>query len=166
MSIRVDSASLITGSVVVGVSGLGIKAENIPSSGDNGASFLYNDLSFPSDNGKEIRGRITNWPSSGTFTVNEDGSFYYLGSSNSFSYQLYVDGVAVGGSQWVSIVVDGVVPSVGGYPVVGDVRSGIKYGSNNEFTGTLVATAGIGISINLGGGFGLTSSGTPIFGIN
>ncbi len=167
MSIRVDSVSLISGSVTVGTSGLGIKAENIPSTGDAGSSFLYDDLAFPADTGKEIRGRITTWPALGSIFIDEDGSFNYTGPSTYFAYQLYVDGVAVGTPQWVTIVVGGVTPSVGGYPAVTDVKTGVTYGANNEFVGTLVSTGGgSGISINIGKGFSLSSSGMPIFGIS
>ena len=99
MSIRVDTASWIPGAIVVGNRGLGVLAEDIPSEGDNGASFLYNDISLPADSGKEICGRITTWPSAGALYAYEDGSFEFSGAPDgqySFNYQLYVDGVASG----------------------------------------------------------------------
>lgn len=98
MSIRVDSSSWIPGSIVVGNRGLGVVAENIPSTGDAGASFLFNDLSLPADNGKEICGRITTWPTNGTLVADENGAFIYTPLSDgadSFAYQLKVDGVDV-----------------------------------------------------------------------
>mgnify|MGYP003440651868 FL=1 len=99
MSIRVDSSSWIPGAIVVGNRGLGILADNIPATGDAGPSFLYNDNVLPADTGKEICGRVTAWPSSGTLTAYEDGSFEFSGApdgSYSFQYTLLVDGVSQG----------------------------------------------------------------------
>ena len=99
MSIRVDTASWIPGAIVVGNRGLGVLADAIPSDGDNGASFLYNDISLPADSGKEICGRITTWPSSGTLYAYEDGSFEFTGAPDgqySFDYTLFVDGMSSG----------------------------------------------------------------------
>lgn len=103
MSIRVGSGSLISGAVVVGNPGLGVLGSTVPSTGDNGSSILYNDLSLPADASKEVRANITTWPSSGTLFVYEDGSFEYSGSSDTFAYQLYVDGVAVGSPVQVTL---------------------------------------------------------------
>lgn len=96
MSIRADSSSLITGAVVVGVPGLGVLAEAVPSTGEHGAGYLYASLEFPADAGKEVRGLITTWPTLGTLTAFEDSSFEYDGASDTFAFQMYVDGVAVG----------------------------------------------------------------------
>ena len=99
MSLRVDTSSLIANAIVCGNRGLGVLAESIPAEGDNGASFLYNDVTLPADNGKEICGRITTWPSAGTLYAHEDGSFEFSGAPDgiySFQYQLYVDGIASG----------------------------------------------------------------------
>lgn len=99
MSIRVDTSSWILGAIVCGHRGLGVLADDIPSTGDNGASFLRNDISLPTDSGKEICGRITSWPSAGALYAYEDGSFEFTDAPDgfySFQYQLYVDGVASG----------------------------------------------------------------------
>lgn len=99
MSIRVDTSSWISGAVVCGHRGLGVLAEDIPSTGDNGGSYLYNDITLPADAGKEICGRITTWPSAGALYAYEDGSFEFTDAPDgqySFAYQLYVDGVASG----------------------------------------------------------------------
>lgn len=99
MSIRVDSSSWIPGAIVVGNRGLGILADSIPATGDAGPSFLYNDLSLPADNGKEICGRVTSWPAAGTLTTYENGSFEFSGAADgtySFQYTLLVDGVSQG----------------------------------------------------------------------
>lgn len=99
--------SLISGAHVFGNAGLGVLAETIPSEGDSGPSYLYNDLSLPADNGKEICGRITRWPTSGTLFAYEDGHFEHLGPTDSFDYQLAVDGVDTGPETTVSLVARG-----------------------------------------------------------
>lgn len=107
MSLRISTADYFSG-LAIGNTGLGVPAESIPSSGDSGASFLYNDLSLPADNGKEIRGEILTLPAAGTLFVNEDGSFTFTDAADgdySFTYQLYVDGVAIGSPATVSITV-------------------------------------------------------------
>lgn len=96
MSIRVDTVSLISGAIVCGNRGLGVIGSLIPASGDHGPGYTYNDLSLPADNTKEICGRVTTWPTGGALTAYEDTSFEYSGATDTFQYQLYVDGVAVG----------------------------------------------------------------------
>lgn len=89
----------IAGAHLFGDAGFGLLAENIPSTGDNGPSYLYNDISLPTDAGKEVCGRITTWPSAGQLFAYEDGSFEFVGAPDgaySFGYQLYVDGVPTG----------------------------------------------------------------------
>ena len=99
--------SLISGAHVFGNAGLGVLAETIPSEGDSGASYLYNDLSLPADNGKEICGRITRWPTGGTLFAYEDGRIEYLGTTDSFDYQLAVDGVDTGPETTATLVARG-----------------------------------------------------------
>ena len=119
MSIRVDTSPLISGAVVVGVPGLGVPAEAVPSTGEHGAGYLYDSLEFPADNGKEVRGLITTWPTLGTLTAFEDSSFEYDGPSDTFAFQMYVDGVAVGTPQTVTLVID--------VPVVNPDGSVVRY---------------------------------------
>lgn len=105
MSLRVDTSQLIAGSFIVGDPGLGVLAQSVPSSGDNGPGFAYEALSFPSDTGKEVRARILSWPLAGTLTAYEDTSFRFEGADGdySFTYQLYLDGVASGGIRTVTL---------------------------------------------------------------
>ena len=119
MSIRVDSSSLIAGAVVVGDPGLGVLAEAVPSTGEHGAGYLYDSLEFPADNGKEVRGFITRWPTLGTLVAYEDSGFEYDGASDSFEFQMYVDGLPVGAPQTVTLVI--------GAPVVSSDGSVVRY---------------------------------------
>ena len=107
MIVRIDSTDYYSG-VVIGNVGLGVFAEDIPSTGDAGASFLYNDVTLPADNGKQIRAHILTLPTAGTLFVYEDGSFTFTGATDgayTFTYQLYVDGVSTGSPATVSITV-------------------------------------------------------------
>ena len=110
MSHRYDT-SLISGAYVYGVGSLGVLGSTIPSAGDSGAGYTYNDLSLPSDNAKEICGRVTTWPTNGTLVAYEDTSFEYVALSDGadlFAYQLYVDGVATGSPATVTLLVGSV----------------------------------------------------------
>ena len=128
MSQRFDSA-LISGAHLYGGAGLGVLGSLIPSSGDNGAGYTYNDLSLPADNAKEICGRITTWPVSGTLTAYEDTSFEFTApdGAHSFAYQLYVDGVATGSPETVSLYV-GSVPVTISASLGSAVASGFSAG--------------------------------------
>jgi hypothetical protein len=103
MSLRVASTSLIPGALVVGDRGLGVLGSEVPSTGESGPGYLYNDLSLPADADKEVCGRVTTWPTGGTLYAYEDSSFTYDGTTDSFWYQLYVDGVATGSPVQVSL---------------------------------------------------------------
>lgn len=99
MSIRVDTSSLIPGAIVVGNRGLGVLGSVVPSTGTNGAGYLYNDLALPADADKEVRGLIVTPPSAGTFFAYEDSSFSLTGAPDgtySFVYRLFVDGADLG----------------------------------------------------------------------
>lgn len=76
-----------------GGSSLGVRGDLVPSTGLDGAGYLYAGLSLPADNAKEVRGPITRWPA-GTLVVYEDSGFTYTGSTDYALYALYVDGVA------------------------------------------------------------------------
>lgn len=94
MSYRFD-APLIAGAYHLGNRGLGVLGSEVPSTGDDGAGFLYNDLSLPADANKEVRGEIVSLPATGTLFVYEDSSFDWEGGAapDSFTYRLWVDGV-------------------------------------------------------------------------
>ena len=99
MSLRIDTAELISGAYVIGETGLGVLGSAVPSTGEHGPSYLYNDLSLPADNGKEIRGLIVTPPVAGVFYAWEDGSFSLVSAPDgvyTFTYRLFVDGVDLG----------------------------------------------------------------------
>jgi hypothetical protein len=110
MTVRVDTTQYVSSKTVIGVSGLGVLGSTIASTGQHGASVIYNDLVLPADNNKEVRILITQNVQFGSLFVFEDGSFIYSGTKNdSFKYQLYVDGVATGPEVMVNFTTNGVV---------------------------------------------------------
>ncbi len=98
MSLRVDTVSLISGALVCGHRGLGVRGSQVPASGDAGPGYLYNDLSLPADANKEVRGLIVTPPAAGTLATNEDSSFTFMAPDGSYSfvYRLFVDGADLG----------------------------------------------------------------------
>ena len=150
MSLRVDTASLISGAIVCGHRGLGVLGSDVPDDGDNGAGYAHNDLSLPADANKEICGRITTWPSAGTLFAYEDTSFEFTDAPDdtyTFQYQLYVDGVATGDPTTVTLTVGAVTHAVSGALTAG---SGSISGETthvgvvvHEASGTLTGTASI-----------------------
>lgn len=113
MTLRIATTSLISGKLVIGVRGLGIRGDAIPSSGGSGASILYNDISLPSEAADEFRAQITSRPSGGTIFFFEDGSFIasgYADGSYSGGYTGYKNGTSYGSSTYTFVV---------GVPLVG-----------------------------------------------
>lgn len=107
MSLRIDSTEWISGALLIGETGGGVLGSTVPSSGDNGPGYIYNDLSLPADAAKEVCGRITTWPALGTLTAFEDTSFYYVGpdGTHTFQYQLYADYTPIGAPTTVTLEV-------------------------------------------------------------
>lgn len=126
MSLRIDTSELISGAYVVGETGLGVLAEDIPTIGLDGASFLYNDLSLPADNGKEVRGLIVTPPSDGVFYAWEDGSFTLTDAADgsyTFVYRLYVDGADQGTATATITVGAAASSTLSGSATLGDVSA-------------------------------------------
>lgn len=125
----------VGGKRILGTPKTGVLGSLIPSTGDSGAGFLYNDLSLPADDSKEIRGEIIDWPSSGVLVAYEDSSFSFTGAPDdtySFTYQLYVDGVLTGSVVTVTLQVGPVTHSATGAIVA----------SSATVTGVAVRTPG------------------------
>lgn len=93
---RVDNGNFIGSTrTLVGNRGIGVAAEDLPSSGTNGPSIPYSGMSFPADNGKKIRVQMLTQPS-GVLTRYPDYSCTYLGATSSFDYRLWVNNVDAG----------------------------------------------------------------------
>lgn len=114
MSVRVDSP-LQVGAVTVGDRGLGVTASSVPSVGEDGPAFFYDQITSLGLSTEDVRGLVTVQPVSGSLFAYEDGSFTFSGdeSAVSFTYQLYVDGVLTGSPQVVSLTIGPVGPSSG-----------------------------------------------------
>lgn len=128
MSYKFGSA-LVPGAYHYGGGGLGLLGSAVPSDGDRGPSYLFNDLALPADADKEVRGLVITPPGAGTWFAWEDGSFSLTGAPDgvyTFVYRLFVDGVdsgtatgtitigaAVGGDLSGSLTMDGVTAAGG-----------------------------------------------------
>lgn len=164
MSIRVSLTSLIAGKIVVGVAGHGVLAQLVPSAGDHGPGLAFSSLSFPADNGKEIRVFITTQPTLGTLYVFEDTSFTFLGpnGTHTFQYQVYVDGVALGTPQPATVNV-GASPATAltltgpSNGTVGASSAAFNVGANGTVAGGVIYT----LSDAGGGGTFTPATGTP-----
>lgn len=88
-----------SGKRILGVPQAGILAAQIASEtaeGDHGPGILYNESQDAGYAGKYLRAAVTNWPSTGTLFVYENGNFDAVGLANGahvFGYDLYVNGV-------------------------------------------------------------------------
>lgn len=165
MSLRIDSSEYFSG-LVIGETGLGVLAENVPSTGDSGASFLYNDISLPADSGKEIRGEIMTQPSSGFLVAYEDGSFEFSGAPDgtyTFTYRLFIDGVS-SGDYTVTLAVgtiDGIgagAPGVMSIVVAAATAAGTTGGTDGTGTG---APASFSLSVPMAYGYSGVLTLTP-----
>ena len=134
MSLVIDTSDLQPGSLTIGVVGLGVLGSTVPSAGRDGPPPLYNDVVSNSLQANEVRMLITAWPTlGGTLFANEDSSFVYSGGPDSFTYTLYVDGVA-SGSAVVSL---GSSNSIGGAIALADAIA------TGAFTTFAVPTLGL-----------------------
>jgi len=161
MSHRFD-APWISGAHLYGNAGLGVIGSLIPATGDNGAGYAYNDLSLPADSSKEICGRITAWPSNGTLFAYEDTSFEYSALSDgtdSFQYQLYVDGVATGAPATVNLYVGSVPVDIAG-SLGTAAASGYSAGINaaTSIAATIGAASATGFAAGVNGHITLQAS--------
>lgn len=140
------SGALVSGAHHFGNSGLGVLGNTIPSGGDDGPSFLFNDLELPADLNREIRGFVESGPVGATsFFANEDGSFTLevpIGGAYSFVYRLYADGidrgtgtVTINVGQFSSILANGFInPTALGTPSV--VRQNVRLVVPNSIAST------------------------------
>ena len=102
MSLRIDTAEWISGALVIGNTGLGVRGDAIPSTGTHGPSILYNDVTLPGEAADEFRGLITAWPAGLSLFVGEDGGFVASGPDGAYSgtYTGYKNGAAYGSTSF------------------------------------------------------------------
>jgi len=117
MSWITDTSELVSGGWLSSAyPGHGIRGDAISSTGTDGPSPLYNDLSLPADAAKEYRWVLITIPSSGVFRAEENGNFSLIGAADgayTFTYRLYEDGVDKGVvSPPSTITVGTVIPPV------------------------------------------------------
>lgn len=135
-----------SGQRILGTCKSGVLAELIPSTGDQGPAYTYNDLTLPADNGKEIRGFILTWPSAGTLFAWEDTSFTFIGPDGvyTFTYQLYVNGVATGSPATVTITITNSVAIVEVASATSTCSAVLGSGSFN----TTITEVGVAVEVN------------------
>jgi hypothetical protein len=164
MTWRSDSSQLFAGKWTSSLyAGLGIQAQNIPSTGTSGAGYLFNDIAAQGMAATdEVRGEILTWPSAGTLTVNEDSSFSfsapdgvynfgYRGCRNGASYGDYTVALTIGGESVTATITGGLpVPACSasasnsapvssatisaGLPIPSAAVNAVNAGSNNVAT--------------------------------
>lgn len=107
MSWTCDDVELVAGGWLTSAyAGHGILAQDIPSTGDHGASVLYDQVALPGDNDKEVRAEILTAPIGlTTWYQDEDGSVTASGPDGAYSYtiQVSVDGIALGSAKTVTL---------------------------------------------------------------
>ncbi len=159
-----DSTELIAGAWLSSAyAGHGIRGDQVPSTGTDGAPPLYLALSLPADDAKEVRGLVTRWPA-GQLDVGEDGGFTYTGASDYFDWRLYVDGVASATNIGYGAGISRVTLSIGaggGASFTGAVQldsalpgGGFSAGSASSFLGAV----SLGPALPSGGFFGDASA--------
>lgn len=101
MKWRSNTAATVSGSWLTSIwPGLGVPASEVPSTGDSGAAYLYNDIaanSFLSTD--ELRGVILTRPAAGTMVTDEYSRLTYTNGpegTNVATYTGYVNGVPYG----------------------------------------------------------------------
>lgn len=111
-TLRFASAPLEPGKLLFArFGGFGVLGSELPTSGEQGPSFLLDDLDA-GDDSTEIRPRITAVPSAGTFSADEFGAFALLGApvgTYTFRYRPIV-GVTELGEATETIAIGGATP--------------------------------------------------------
>ncbi len=99
--LRIDTAELFPGALVIGDTGLGVLGASVPAAGLHGPAFARDAVVLQTDfAGKEYRGTIDAAPPELRLTAAENTSFTATGpdGSHEVSWSLFEDGVYVGSS--------------------------------------------------------------------
>lgn len=145
LSLCIDTQDWLgAGCVSIGDTGSGVLGSAIAATGDAGAGYAFDDLES-ADLSKEICGRITTWPASGTLYAYEDTSFSYARTGDgvdSFQYQLYVDAVAIGTPQTVTLTVGAAAGTAPGANLSGAavIAGGAATGQQNGASAGILLT--------------------------
>ena len=102
-SLRIDTAELIPGALVIGDTGLGVPRSAIPSTGTHGPGYAYDSVLLqPAYAGKEYRATIDNKPAALQLMATETSAFTATGPDGTHlvSWSLYEDGVLVGSTSF------------------------------------------------------------------
>lgn len=117
---------------ILGTPQSGVLGSLIPSTGASGPGYAYPSLSLPADANKEIRGRITTWPSAGVLAANEDTSFTFTGAPDgtyTFQFQLSSNGIDVGTPRTATMTIGGLtVAAIVGNATAAGVTAGVYQG--------------------------------------
>ena len=100
---RVDIVPLIPGACVVGDTGNGVLASQVPLTGPDGPPFGLVDID-PTDVSAEVRWLILTRPAVGTLTVSEDSSFKYVGADVDGPQHFYAEAYRAGKPVGVKMV--------------------------------------------------------------
>jgi hypothetical protein len=146
LAVPFDVTPLISGGELLSIYGLGIAAQDLPSSGTDGASIAYNDgFTFPADTNKQVRIEIIEAPAFGELFVYEDTSFTYTAvvfGSDQAGYRLYVDGADLGTGVVQLITGDSAAISPAVVPSSGVVFSAVVSEIANAILGLVVPSDG------------------------
>jgi hypothetical protein len=146
LAVPFDVTPLIAGGQLLTIYGHGVAAQDLPSSGDDGASIAYNDgFSFPTDNNKQVRVEIIEAPDFGELFVYEDTSFTYtttVFTADQATYRLFVDGADLGTGIIQLITGDTAAISPALVPSGGSFFGAVVSEYQNAIIGELVPTAG------------------------
>lgn len=141
---------------------VGILASTVPSTGEDGGGYIYEDLTLPADANKLVRGFVTTFPTAGTFIPEEDTSFTFTGPDGYyfFDYELRVDDVPSGTARVylavgtatgeLNVTTDSAVFSGSASNTSGSVNATISVTTENAtFSGSASNTAGATAQISV-----------------
>ena len=92
-STRIETPAMMAARTQVGNAGMGLLGSEMAATGTSGPGYIYGALSLPADANFEVSGEITRWPTNGTLTTYEDGSFTYSGTTDYALWRLKVGGI-------------------------------------------------------------------------
>lgn len=105
-SLRIDTAELIPGALVIGDTGLGVLGSSIPADGTHGPGYAYDSVILQPDYaGKEYRATIDSMPAALNLAAAETSAFTATGPDGSHvvTWSLYEDGQLVGSTSFTVI---------------------------------------------------------------